>query len=335
MAADLLKYYSAFQASQQVLNKVNIMYFPFNIMNVLKKHHNILIETLSEYKKFNPNSTLKINDARCFYLHTENVYLIVYNENKPINRIRFSIAHELGHIILNHLSDERTELSRGGLGNMEYRLLEGQANVFAGTFLVPPILIKEYLLSYGTDIENVKQEHLSAFFAISSSASNYRINDFKIWQTLDPSIDEVQLVNRCKISMYPNYCHDCKTLFFMPEAKYCINCHSTTLLRYKEYNMKYSFLDLNDYGKTTVCPVCKNENTNIEGNYCQICGTHIANICTNHTCSNNINLPPDARYCPFCGSETSFLRDKLLLSWNNENKNTISKDTEDIDDFPF
>ena len=38
----------------------------------------------------------------------DNKPVIYYNDNKPTRRIRFTIAHEIGHILLGHLSQGET-----------------------------------------------------------------------------------------------------------------------------------------------------------------------------------------------------------------------------------
>lgn len=50
---------------------------------------------------------------------------------KPEGRIRFDMAHELGHIIL-HPWSESLEL----ITKEEFKLRERQANIFASAFLV-------------------------------------------------------------------------------------------------------------------------------------------------------------------------------------------------------
>ena len=74
--------------------------------------------------------------------------------------------------------------------------------------------------------------------------------------------------------------------------------------------MNYDYILLNDRSKAKICPTCENENTNIDGNFCQICGTQILNECTSYKCKST--LSGDARYCSFCGCESTFSRDGRL-----------------------
>ena len=62
-----------------------------------------------------------------------------------------------------------------------------------------------------------------------------------------------------------------------------------------------------------------------EGEYCKICGFTLVNFCASTIvdeneeeksirmpCEKGKRLPSNARYCPFCGNETSFLQNKIL-----------------------
>lgn len=98
--------------------------------------------------------------------------------------------------------------------------------------------------------------------------------------------------------------------------------------------MRYSKIELDGTGRAKICPRCRNEHTFENGEYCIICGAALKNQCLGQWTSMGINygserlgpcdvsqqqgLPGDARYCPYCGAETSFLEDKLLLPWEKE-----------------
>lgn len=79
---------------------------------------------------------------------------IFYNDEKPETRIRFSLMHELGHILLN--TDE-----------------EFAANVFASNILAPRIAIQYSCKNY-RDVMNL--------FELSEEAANIAFNDHKRWR---------------------------------------------------------------------------------------------------------------------------------------------------------
>lgn len=70
-------------------------------------------------------------------------YCIIYNDiDRSSQRIRFTLAHELGHIILGHLEFDAC-LCR--LSDHEYDVLEKEANQFASQLLSPEPLIYDIL----------------------------------------------------------------------------------------------------------------------------------------------------------------------------------------------
>lgn len=62
-------------------------------------------------------------------------WLIVLNSNHPASRLRFSLAHELGHIILKH----------NYMNGMESNVIEAEANAFAGNLLFPESYVRREL----------------------------------------------------------------------------------------------------------------------------------------------------------------------------------------------
>lgn len=59
--------------------------------------------------------------------------------------------------------------------------------------------------------------------------------------------------------------------------------------------------------------------------YCQNCGIDLSNFCSNDDCEiNNVTepeyatLPNNAKYCPYCGSKTTYFE---YLSKNDHNSN--------------
>lgn len=53
--------------------------------------------------------------------------------------------HEIGHIVLGHLTDfGETALDRGGLTQKKYGVLEVEAHYFAAEFLMPTALLKYF-----------------------------------------------------------------------------------------------------------------------------------------------------------------------------------------------
>lgn len=86
--------------------------------------------------------------------------------------------------------------------------------------------------------------------------------------------------------------------------------------------MKYPLLETHENGKLKECPNCNNEDTDIQGAFCQICGENLVNVCVNENCENTEILPSNARYCPIYGVQSSFYQNNLLKAWNYNQTNS-------------
>lgn len=78
---------------------------------------------------------------------------IIYNDDRPVVRKRFSVAHELGHLYLGHLH-----------GNSSYDLNtnnfdEIEANAFAAQILMPPDLLRADIKAGLKDPERLAKKY--------------------------------------------------------------------------------------------------------------------------------------------------------------------------------
>lgn len=90
--------------------------------------------------------------------------LIIYNSTHPMDRIRFSIAHELGHVFLHHHGNQDYDLSIPY--EFKQKVKEEQANEFASEFLMPENEIRKDL----TGITIEKLQHLKFKWKVSMAA---------------------------------------------------------------------------------------------------------------------------------------------------------------------
>ena len=67
---------------------------------------------------------------------------------KPDVRLRFDMAHELGHILMHNWDDSNDSLSKD-----EFNALEKQANMFASAFLLPRETFGKEVAPYATNVE--------------------------------------------------------------------------------------------------------------------------------------------------------------------------------------
>lgn len=93
----------------------------------------------------------------------DNKNVIFINKDQYITRKRFTLAHELGHIALNHKLE---------LDSIPDNIRETEANTFASLLLCPPFIVLKTLESYRyyTNITDEIIERLSSDFIVSEEA---------------------------------------------------------------------------------------------------------------------------------------------------------------------
>lgn len=160
----------------QTLIECGISELPINLAEVINHYGIYLIrhsdsDYISRHSSPNEDGYSRLIDGKP---------VIYYNDKKPIHRVRFTIAHEIGHILLGHLSQGET-LHR----NTEQDTpnpKEQQANVFARDLLMPAVVINQLAFS-AVDI--------SKLCNVSEQSANIR------WQRLQ------ELRQRNKFCLHP------------------------------------------------------------------------------------------------------------------------------------
>lgn len=306
-------------------------------------------ELISKVTRSDDAATLKRADK----------YFVFYNDStyeKTVERIRYSIIHELGHIALNHFRDERTLLTRSAMSNEEYEKLEVEANFFAAEFLSPKALIST----------KWKVSEIQAVFRVSKDSAT-KTQQFilrnpwfqnRIYSEIDnkqykfyPSRSLDTLLPPCctlkqafKTSGFA-FCKKCQSLTRVSPKQskvYCCVCgerlenvffddgHLFTIYDAEVRNMKtYSSIKLNDSGKAMECPQC-HASQEEKGEFCDICGTYLINRCTGHPekgfnyndfgepCEEGKILGGRSRYCRFCGCMSTFYQQGILLEYKED-----------------
>lgn len=93
--------------------------------------------------------------------------------NKPQERLRFDMAHELGHILMHNWDD-----SNDGLARDEFNAIERQANMFASAFLLPRETFGEMVTPYATHLDFYRA--LKKKWGVSMQAMMYRARQLDI-----------------------------------------------------------------------------------------------------------------------------------------------------------
>ncbi|MCJ7967718.1 MAG: ImmA/IrrE family metallo-endopeptidase [Lactococcus lactis] len=335
-------------SAYRVLTTSNSAELPIKIKQLIRSY-GIYIQTYTQFAK---DCHLTIQDIifmcasedGCTIKRSDGTYLLLYNDLiKSKGRIRYTLAHELGHYILKHHSKSNiAKISRGNfLNNLDkknYDLLEKEANYFAKRLLVPlPILNK-----ITNKLNFINTPLLTSIFGISQQPANYIINELSQRKIIYnyPELHQLNLKFQNFIknhfnnkfclnchynySINSNFCPICgQTPFLIPDLK---NTALSNILR-KKNSMNYHTLNLDSEGRIQdLCPICQNEK--LYGNYCQICGIDIINKCTGIKYSHGgilTNCPPcstplkgDARYCTECGANSTFLENGLLKNWQED-----------------
>nr|MBO2495052.1 hypothetical protein [Clostridia bacterium] len=254
-----------------------------------------------------------------FTIFTNGLYSIAYNNRtRSVGRIRFTLMHEIGHIYLKHLEEfKQTTLKRGGLSTEEYEILEKEAHIFASEVLSPyQVLIPLRWINY---------KLIQKYCGLSTKAAQIRAAQIRDLLVNNVYVDEHSVIYRYFYNfIHCKHCTYCGFSFVSKEAKYCPICGQK--LQWGEGTMKYNDgYELDEKGKVLKCPICGNEEVGESEyeEYCIICGTYLINKCTSMNCERIV--PGNARYCPYCGSQTTFFRDELLLPWEVAQKRILEE----------
>lgn len=128
-------------------------------------------------------------DGFIMYKPERNKYKIVIDYSGKSFRKRFTLAHEIGHIILKHFE----QFDVNSLTDTEKEILDIEANVFAGELLMPYVQIK----SMNTDIE-----YMTNLFMVTSDAMETRLKFLGIKVEMPKQIvAERPIVNYCSVQL--------------------------------------------------------------------------------------------------------------------------------------
>ena len=314
-----------------VLEHYGKYYLPVDIKKICKSYDFIRVIPFSVQMKHRNMSLDEVitycetDDACADYYYDRNKAIIYYNDVTKwkfinSNRYRWSIAHELGHIMLgHHAATNKTRIFRSSLSDIEYDYFEEEADYFAQLILVPHSAL------WGFNIQNAN--HIKILCKISGPASRKRMYEYNAWKHNGQPMDDYdnRILTYYYSYVYKRKCKTCGTSIIQRHGKYCPICGSKNTLQWGDGDkMKYKNYEIDDNGRLKQCIICENEN--IIGGFCHICGSPAQNFCTGYInnfdmplqCQNDKPLLPNARYCPTCGEETIFKKRNILIDWKKE-----------------
>lgn len=363
------------------LSLFNINKFPIRIVPLFDKFDDLI---LIPYSQATAAENISIAELEEKVTHSDdaatlkrgNKFFVFYNDNtfeKTVERIRYSIIHELGHIALNHFNDERTLLTSSAMSDEEYKRLEVEANFFAAEFLSPKALIpSEWKVSEIQSIFRVsKDSAIKTQHFISQNLwfqdktyseitpKNYEFYSSDALETVLPPFCTIRQAFNTSGFAFCNNCFSFTRVSPHQENIYCCVCGKQ--LKNKVYDKKYLFtiydlevrdlknytsIKLNDAGKAMECPIC-HASQKEEGEYCDVCGTYLINRCTGNQetvfnypnlgepCENGKILGGRSRYCRYCGCMSTFYQQGILPSYDEDTMSTEEPFTLVKDKQPF
>ena len=241
----------------------------------------------------------------CCYNYQTSQYIIFYNDSMSREVNRFTLAHELGHIFLEHHQKAGTEiLNRTFISKPQYKEYENEANAFARNLLSPAPLA---WIAIDEGKSRTQNYDIEMAFDISGSASNVRVNMLR--RDLRDYNDEMKRKVHKLHLRYSHYCNLCKSR--LPRiAKFCIVCGSTRIGKSIYFAPTPPLIPMDKYGFFVQCPCCGNKKMAEHSNYCMICGTPLKNPCLGISRDGkphkkHINSSY-AKFCEECGSRTLY-----------------------------
>lgn len=269
----------------------------------------------------------------------ENTTSIALNANRTETMQNFDCCHELIHYFCHDIKECQcvcAEKDSETKTITQSPYFEWQANEGAAELLVPyktfiPLYV-DLSRKYARSFPKTPPEHeLADIFHVTDTVIHNRILslNYEIYQYMQHGdINKVILLSQNKQRQMgwnknhmKSYCSKClspvnKTYNFCPVCGTEFPKNSLHRMGYIFTGagyMKYEGIELNEHGLPIECPNCKNEDIVPDSEHCIICGDYILNQCINRDCDYNEQLlPGNARYCPYCGSETTYLRHKFL-----------------------
>lgn len=253
------------------------------------------------------------------FYHLNNKSIIYYNDViDNWGHIRFTIAHELGHYLMNHKQYAiEGEMLHKGIPDAINEEIEKEADCFARNLLSPVCLMNSM------DIKQDEIKRIQEVFDISYSAAKTRSSLYKIDKNKIPySID----INK-KYSEYillhkqGTTCQICGYSNSIENAEFCCICGSSQLTNYQGDEL------INYQKYPSMCEECSERDIEYG---CNSCGDQIQSYCfynlvcenfddfnTEKSCnlSNKHPLPAYYRYCPYCGKETCYSRYGIISSY--------------------
>ena len=358
---DLRDRKKAVQLSAELLRDAGIAFFPIEAKRIFRSfRHQIRLHTYqdlqnasgqiegaSPLKQFSEDGfSIRIRDVLIDLETgpvTANLWDIYYNSEIKDTRIRFTLMHELGHILLNHHQILNTDSFEGMQGDPFYRLADTQADWFSISLLAPAPAVYRLLKEHGfsmprhskgiwtvTDSEAPMLKELgskpdptqlvSVAFGISRQAAERRLSELPEELAL---LEEADKGLFCYLEQVHHrsgwYCWVCNTRR-QASSTYCTGCGKGWHYEYRDYGrFSRPVMELRENGQFAFCSVCGNDEYGSDASYCPVCGSPVVNECENaryaegdfirsgmNVIRGTHRCRPTDIFCGVCGVTTAF-----------------------------
>jgi Zn-dependent peptidase ImmA (M78 family) len=367
------------ELAEELLFEYDIKKLPVDL-DFMYEFDDLTVMTFTEFatKSNKPfNEVVKIaegGEGCCIFNPLTSQYYILYNDRKPFNRQRWTLAHEIGHYMLKHneITGENV-FSRSQLSLKKYLIFEKEANCFARALLAPAPVLNALSQRKGPldprALIRICKLSWDAAKNCLSFVNNGIKNGIKFTRN-DPLVEHFYDFIIRSDRKYT--CINCITESFHGNSNFCSICgpkgiKNIAIMEDWSLLMRYSSIPTSENSIATECPRCGNEN--VHGPYCHTCGTYIVNVCTGldigelqeeieegdygrrgpiwHQWERGCGtlLTGEARFCHECGSTSTFYENDLLLDWETEKQQAedpfgqvaVTREPIDIDDsdLPF
>lgn len=305
-------YAKAVRVAAEVLEDYGITQVPLQLERIIDALSNEIALTtytrLMELGGLDYAAVVKLMDSdlgACAYDPQTAQYVIYYNDTLSEAWCRFTIAHELGHIFLEHHLLAGTDvLSRTFVAKAQYKEYENEANAFARNLLSPAPLARIIVKNKNhADVAEVEK----AFF-ITTKAAETRIAFLK--RDLPYCTAEItDKLLQIRIMDFLSSCKDCG--YALPEvAEFCPACGGTKRKRQFYFKRLPEPIHTDLLHSVLVCPHCGNTDLSLGAKFCRICGKPAINVCEGHQrgrfAGQRHYNPHYARFCLACGAKTVF-----------------------------
>lgn len=169
---DYKDYQNSRNAAWKLLLDLDIQTLPVNPGEILKKI-GIPFGTYRKNQKLIQHYRLEkiAKTSSAFTLYITDVPIVLFDDTEMKERIRFSLAHELGHIICGHLSHGQITLRNKEPSKGDDRI-EREANMFAARLLAPVCVFHE--------VQIFDAERISEICGISMQSATFRSERLKL-----------------------------------------------------------------------------------------------------------------------------------------------------------